>query len=245
VPVAPLAIGAGPVEDAMMVLLLATAAAIQATPTPTPTPMPGFSLGVLRAEPNTPPPKGSSLGEVARSIKLRLPPGEKSLTITNSNLPELSEGVVLTSGAGTSLSPSGLGEGNEQSQRLGWQNRYQQARGYASFLQDRLANLQAEVGRLERQFYAEDDPAYRDGVIKPAWDKALADIKKTQEELEKARSLPDQVRNEAMQHGAAPGWFRGLPEPQPSEAPPVGAAPPGVAPPTPPPGKPSELKPPS
>ena len=38
---------------------------------------------------------------------------------------------------------------------------------------DSVSGLEADVGGLRQRFYAEDDPAYRDREIKPAWDRAL------------------------------------------------------------------------
>jgi septal ring factor EnvC (AmiA/AmiB activator) len=94
-----------------------------------------------------------------------------------------------------------------------WQERYQAARSELEFLEQEVHRLEGEVGRLETEFYSTDDPARRDGVVKPAWDQALADLQATRERLSAARSAPEEVRDEALRDGALPGWFRGLPPP--------------------------------
>jgi hypothetical protein len=73
---------------------------------------------------------------------------------------------------------------------------------------DSIPGLVARVEELRQRFYSTDDPAYRDGEIKPLWDKALAD-------LEEARYLaargPEEVLaflEEGRRAGALPGWLR-------------------------------------
>ena len=205
----------------MILISLLLMAAQSAAPTPTPTPAPAGAppaikilLGQQSSESSA---RRSSLEDVAKRIKLRLPAGGTSHTITNQTVVELSAGVELTT-AEPSSGQSALGSeagGSPESAKAFWQKRYQDARATLAYWKKEAARLDGEVNRLERQFYAEDDPAYRDGVIKPAWDKALVEWRHAKEETEKAAGLPGEVLNEARKSGALPGWFRGLPEPEP------------------------------
>ena len=73
---------------------------------------------------------------------------------------------------------------------------------------DEIPELVGRVEELRQRFYSADDPAYRDGEIKPLWDKALAD-------LEEARYLAGRGEQEVLAYleegrraGALPGWLR-------------------------------------
>jgi hypothetical protein len=196
----------------LFVVLLALAATPTATPTPTPKPTPPINLLLTKrsSEAQLAP---TSLGDVAKRIKLRLPANQPKV-LTNDSVRQLSEGVELT----TSLADSGSvpatpsGETTDAGKKAMWQERYKAAVARASGLEAEIARLNSEVARLETTFYATDDPAQRDGVIKPAWDKALADLRVAQDELVQARKEPEEVLNEARRDGAEPGWFRGLDE---------------------------------
>jgi hypothetical protein len=72
----------------------------------------------------------------------------------------------------------------------------------------RQTTLEGEIGRLENDFYRWDDPAYRDNVIKPAWDKAKRDAEDNARELANDRkALADRLEH-ARKVGAWPGWLR-------------------------------------
>lgn len=202
----------------LIIIAALAAAPPPRTPTPAPTPTPRVtSLKHSSAEAAAP--SHRSLAEVARRTKLR---GGTGIVISNSNLSELAGGVELTQGRssgdeGSEPATAAPRAAGGDDRRALWQDRYQQARGRLLFLEREAERLEGEVARLQTQFYSWDDPAYRDGVIKPAWDKAVADLAATRERLVRARALPDEVMAEASRQGALPGWFRGLPEPQPVE----------------------------
>jgi len=203
---------------------LAAAVLLAATPppTPTPTPTPAPSVKVLlRGEQRgeSPAGGGGSLADVAKRIKLKLPKDEPR-RLTNASVEALSKGVELTTAKPPDLSyagPGDAGQGQGGDQAF-WQQRYQEARSMVTFWEGEVRRLESESARLETQFYSVDDPAYRDGVVKPAWDKALVDLRAARQSLETARSRPDQVLEEARRAGALPGWFRGLPDPTPPPA---------------------------
>lgn len=198
----------------MMLVLLANQPAPVPTPTPTPTPP-----AIVRLQTRTPAPapaaSGSSLSDVAATITLRRPAGDEPRLITNDVLREVARGVELTVGA-PSAAPSQTSpewedrDRSEAALRERWQGRYRQALGRIQQLETQIRRLESDVGRLERNYYAEDNPHYRDGVIKPAWDKALVELRSSRIELVEARKEPEIILNQARREGALPGWFRGL-----------------------------------
>ena len=207
---------------ATMVVLAAAAAVSQATPTPPP--RGAAAAAVTMGKATATPPRGKTLGEVARGIKLQFPKGE-SKVITNENLRSLAGGAELTMaaaapdaapGARDAASPS---ESEEARKKTLWQERFFSAQQDVKRLEAEEATLSQEIARLEREFYARDDPYQRDAVIKPAWDEALARLREIQGLLPAARRAPDEIANTARREGALPGWFR--------EAPPATPAPDG------------------
>lgn len=199
---------------------------LAATPPPTPTPTPAPSVRVLlRGESTEQRPAasgGGSLSDVAKRIKLKLPT-DQPRRLTNQSVGELSKGVELTTArpAGDSfpLDVGAGGPGQTSGNQQIWQQRYQEARSMVTFWEGEVRRLESDTAQLETQFYSVDDPAYRDGVVKPAWDKALSDLRAARQSLEEARSRPGQVLEDARRAGALPGWFRGLPDPTPPPAP--------------------------
>jgi len=191
---------------------------LAATPPPTPTPAPTPPVRVLlRGQSESAPTSGGgSLADVAKRIKLKLPK-DQPRKLDNASVEELSRGVQLTTAApvdNVSAGGPAVGSTADPNQTY-WQQRYQEARAQVAFWEAEALRLDGERARLENQFYAMDDPAYRDGVVKPAWDKAIADLRAARASLEAARRGPDEVLEEARKAGALPGWFRGLPDPTP------------------------------
>jgi hypothetical protein len=234
----------------MCPLLLTLVLLAPAEPTPTPNPDPKATPATSATPTATPRPaigillksegggggtisRGEGLAEVAKKIKLKLPAGETARRLNNDAIRHLSQGVELTSakpqpgdaGAGARGEAAGSaggreGQGGPDTERF-WVGLYQAARGYVRGLEQRVEDLDGEVKRLRMAFYNTDDPARRDGVIKPEWDKALADWQQATRDLEDARGLPQKVIEASRQDDAAPGWFRGLPEPEPTLAKPI------------------------
>lgn len=193
----------------MWMIFAALLAAAETPPAPTPTPTPISLLAPSSAGTSSRP---GSLAELARRIKLRLPEGSEGRTITNESLKTLATGVELTiAKAGPPVDTEGAEQADaeaEQKQAY-WQERYWEAQAELEQAEAEVRRLEAETARLQNEFYSTDDPALRDGVVKPAWDQALADLQAARERLEQARTGPDKVRDEALRNGALPGWFRG------------------------------------
>jgi hypothetical protein len=184
--------------------------AVAPPPAPTPTPTPRVNILLSKESDQAAAPTGS-LSDVAKRIKLKLPEGQ-SRVITNDSVKQLSQGVELTTGkplGGAAPAPA-TGSTSESSKKAMWQQRYRDAVTRVSSLEAEVTRLEGECGRLERDFYARDDPAQRDGVIKPAWDKAVNDLHKAQADLAEARTKPEEVMEAGRRDGALPGWFRNV-----------------------------------
>jgi hypothetical protein len=195
-------------------VLLATGA-VAPLPTPTPAPSRSIPAAITMGKATASSPRGNSLSEVARSVKLQFPKGQ-STVITNDSLKALSSGVELTTGTApppqTTVADSASSSDFQEAQRKAlWQERYFAAEQEATRLAAEEARLSQEVARLEREFYSRDDPYQRDNVIKPAWDEAMAKLREVQQRLPAARRAPEDVANAGRREGALPGWFRERP----------------------------------
>lgn len=203
----------------------------------------GWVTVVVAREPTrtptpTPRPDGD-LSSVAGGIKLNTEALGKdgAIVITNENLPELAEkGAVteVTKSGGTSkraLSDvqggatgasiegqmPGYAETTEKKQY--WQTMYKQQMELLKNISLQIEVLDNEIPGLWRDFYSWDDPAYRDGVIKPKLDEALAQRQKLEADLKAGQAKLDDIKVQARHDGGEPGWFRGfgdIPEPKPT-----------------------------
>lgn len=217
-----------------MNVLLTGLLLLAATPTPSPSPAPTAPISLLiNTGGGASVPRGQKLSEVAKHIKLNLP-ADQPRRLDNSDIQRLSAGVELTTAKAQEGDSAPPMRNLEESRKRHWQKSYQDALKRGEAADARVAALQSEVARLQRDFYSRDDPAQRDGVIKPALDKALVDLAAAQAEQETARKQPELVLAAGQREGALPGWFR---EPLPTEtAVPRRGAPQGEQVPPPPPG---------
>lgn len=184
--------------------LPAVGEAPKATPTPTPEPRLTGGFGKTPA----PPPKRAA--------------SKKGLKITNESLvTEPDKGKVSTSevkpaptptaSAGSSRSttpaadepPATAQEGEEY-----WRAEARRVRDAVALLREEIARLEDEVRKRESEFYSWDDGAYRDRVIKPAWDKAREQLATARQELPIAEKELADLPDRARRAGAPPGWLR-------------------------------------
>ena len=89
-----------------------------------------------------------------------------------------------------------------------WRARVSQVRQSLSTSDADVKKLEEETRRLENDFFAWSDGTYRDGVIKPAWDRARAELKTAREGLDAANQSLTDLEEEARKAGAPPGWLR-------------------------------------
>lgn len=206
-----------------------------------------FLLGVVfasttGAEPTptpTPGPKGdTSLSDVAGGIKLdKNATGEKgSIVINNQNLDELAgkgrvtevtksgpqQGKRVLSdvqGSGAEVEGQGVGYVETLERKQYWQAVYGQQLELIKDLHEQIEILDYDIPGLWRDFYSRDDPAYRDGVIKPKLDEALAKRQKLEVDIQKAEARLQKIKEDSRKDGGTAGWFRGfdkLPTPKPT-----------------------------
>lgn len=187
------------------------------TPTPTQTPAGGEK----------------SLADIAKSKQLKGGENGKSIVITNENLPDYASQRELTTatkdkkpalqpvhGAGAAVKSSN--NGPEAERMRYWQGRYQRQIELIASLKQQIEAMDYEIPGLWRDFYAWDDPAYRDSVIKPKIDRLLKEREALEIKLQKEEPRLKEIKEAARQDGAEPGWFRGIKEPT---APPVSPTP--------------------
>lgn len=184
-------------------------------PSPTPTP---------RAT------RGQSLTDVAKDKKLKgdMAGGSGgSIVITNENLSDYaSKGGLTTANPGKK--PAGRGvhaganvsvvdsETSEQNKRKHyWQRKYLQQLDRIASIKSQIKDLDLEIPALWNEFFARDDPMYRDGVIKPKIDRSLVRREELANLLQEEEPKLAKIKEEARQDGAEPGWWRNITEPTP------------------------------
>jgi len=223
---------------ASWILVAAGTAVAESTPTPTPRPKLSGGFGRPRATPVAPAVSegGQSLADVVRAAQETRGPGsaekEKSgLTIDNKTLVRDSgKGRLTTSSMGPAKAPaptsappaaaaaagsngaaaaadSGAGS-PEAGGEAEWRETARRERKRVEDARARIAEITATSRKLENDFYAWDDGQYRDRVIKPAWDRAKADLDQAKIELEAAEKELADLPERARKAGALPGWIR-------------------------------------
>ena len=89
-----------------------------------------------------------------------------------------------------------------------WRDRMHTAKARVAELEERVRRLEQEAKKLENDFYSWDDGNYRDGVIKPAWDKKREELETIRRELVDAQKELADLPEKARKAGALPGWLR-------------------------------------
>lgn len=89
-----------------------------------------------------------------------------------------------------------------------WRSRALDIRTRLRQATDRVQDLELSAAGWRRRFYAEEDPYYRDGKIKPEWDRILAQLEETRNEVGTTRKELDDFLEEGRRAGALPGWLR-------------------------------------
>lgn len=210
---------------ALFLTVGAAGPALASEPTPTPTPTP-------TAKPS-PTPQPGSVAEAARQARAGTGVGESAaptrtpIVISNENLAELAARGTLTEVTVTSdpstrrpVSATGSAAGpddasapaatEEETKKTYWRGRYKGQKDLVASIKGEIATLDQEIPGLWNQFYAWDDPAYRDGVIKVRLDEALSRREELAKQLPEEEAKLPEILNEARRDGALPGWFRDL-----------------------------------
>lgn len=207
--------------------LLLASLPLTATPRPTPTPTPRprkLAGGFGRAVPGavvTPSVTavsgvGQSLAETVRAAgaakkrKESRPP----ISITNETLvTDPTKGRLTTASPRPESSTPAAGEarptpGPAEEAEAYWRERMHSARARVEELREHVRQFEQESKKLENDFYSWDDGRYRDGVIKPAWDKKREELVTGRRELEQAEKDLSELPEKARKAGALPGWLR-------------------------------------
>lgn len=157
--------------------------------------------------------KDSPLVEAAKKTgKYKIQKGTKitnSLLKTSPSSPQPAEEVVIA-GEGEKKEEAIETEYKDNKGRTkeDWQKIMQEARQNVTILENQIMELQSKLNRLTNDYYAWDDVAYREGVIKVEMDKTREEIEKAREELKKAKEKIPELEEEARKSGALPGWLR-------------------------------------
>ena len=198
-----------------VVVLLGSVAIAADEPTPTPTPRPAG---------------GQSLSDAAKDKKLKGDTADKSggsIVITNENLSDYaSKGGLTTAKPGTNPESRGVHAGanvriidsetSEKNKRKAyWQQKYMQQLERINAIKRQIEELDLEIPALWNEFYARDDPMYRDGVIKPRLDRSLERRDTLGALLLEEEPKLAQIKEQARKDGGEPGWWREIKEPTP------------------------------
>jgi hypothetical protein len=213
--------------------LLCLAAGPSPTVTPTPTPKPKLSGGFGRAA-STPVPSeqnGQSMADVVHAAETAKAPRDKksAVTIDNTNLvTDPTKGRLTTVQAQPTPRPATAAggrpaamtpptptptvalplPGQPSAEEQKWREAVHAAKKRVEDAGKRVEELEAANHKLENDFYAWDDGQYRDRVIKPAWDKAKADLEAARQEQAAAEKDLADLPEKARKAGALPGWLR-------------------------------------
>jgi DNA repair exonuclease SbcCD ATPase subunit len=191
--------------------------------TRTPTPRPRLSGGFGRpaAKPVASESTGQSLSDVVRAAEESKGHKEQKsgVAITNESLvTDPRKGKITTSSPrnvppptaakSTETSPSAVTPTSANGAEAEWRGRAQSARSRVQELKQRVSQLEGEAKKLESDFYAWDDGSYRDGVIKPAWDRKKEELETSKKDLAQAEADLADLPEKARRAGALPGWLR-------------------------------------
>lgn len=206
----------------------------------------GIGSTVAASDPTpTPVPKSDqSLSDVAGGIKLdrKAAEGEAGIVINNENLADLAgkghvtevtksganqstRGLADVQGTGAEVEGQAPGYTENMEKKQYWQAMYEQQLKLLEDISKQIDVLDYEIPGLWRDFYSWDDPAYRDGVIKPKLDEALAQRQKLEVDKKKAESELTEIKKSAQRDGGQPGWFKHFAKP-PTPRPTTGVMPP-------------------
>jgi len=73
---------------------------------------------------------------------------------------------------------------------------------------DKIPELEEKIFQLRQEFYREDNGFYRDGEIKPAWDRAIDQLEEARLDVEAHQKELTAFLEEGREAGALPGWLR-------------------------------------
>lgn len=190
-------------------VLAAALCLLGAAPSTTPTPPPRLTGGFGKS------PSTSSLQRSGEKKKVRITneslvtePDKGKLTTSDvrpvpTGTPGAGGGDRRETGGEAAATPAPA-EGTEEY----WRGETRRLRDRVAALKETITRLENDTKKLEGDFYSWDDGAYRDRVIKPAWDKAREELATARKELPVAEKDLADLPDRARRAGALPGWIR-------------------------------------
>lgn len=181
---------------------------VAATPKPTATPAPRLTGGFGKT-----PATGPASRRTTEQKKVRI---TNETLVTESGKGKLTTSDVrpvptATGKAGeTRTTPGAPAEVTEPASggEAYWRGEARRLRERVETIREEISRLESETKKLEGDFYSWDDGAYRDRVIKPAWDKAREELATARQELPVAERELAELPDRARKAGALPGWLR-------------------------------------
>src|SRR5438552_4205217 len=194
-----------------IVAALLLAAAPRSTPTPTPQLTGGFGKAPVSGRGRR---DGDRKGVRITNDSLVTDPSKGRLT-TSRNVPTPTPRARAAAGK-RAAAASGPAAAPGESEAAGppeegeeyWRGEARRLRERVAAIKEAVTRLEAESRKLENDFYAWDDGAYRDRVIKPAWDKSREDLATARKDLPAAEKELEDLPDRARRAGALPGWLR-------------------------------------
>lgn len=191
---------------AVVVILVVPLWVVADDPTPTPTPEPT----------PTPTPRPATLADLAkdRELNTEVLNDDGAIVIIKPVEDEASAQTAPNRPADQVPGLPGMTEEerriSEEEKKAYWQQEYLKQLEEINLNKRKIEILDERIPELQNKFYRWDDPAYRDGVIKPELDQAMADRERYRAELGEAQEELARIKQDARRDGALPGWFRGL-----------------------------------
>ncbi|MDQ5872381.1 MAG: hypothetical protein M3547_09295, partial [Acidobacteriota bacterium] len=180
---------------------------------PTPTPPPRLTGGFGK----TPVAGRTTARDAARSGPVRITNGslvtdaDKGKVSTSQRPPAAEPTKAAAKSDAGPASPAERAEaatGDAGEGETYWREESRRLRERVVELRDAIVRLGDDTKRLEADYYAWDDGAYRDKVIKPAWDKAREELATANLALPLAERELTELPDRARRAGALPGWIR-------------------------------------
>jgi hypothetical protein len=199
--------------------------------TPVPPPVPGTKTAtsdpavVVVDQAESDPDSQLTLAEAAKAERERKAQAARPrIVINNKTLHRYAKGGQLTvaepkkkAAATAQGAAAAAAERDEQY----WRGRALEIRQRWRKAVDRIKELEQDVSDWRRRFYAQDDPYVRDGQIKPAWDRALDELRESRAGAQAAKKELAEFLEQGRVAGALPGWLREGIEQEPKEEKPV------------------------
>lgn len=176
-------------------------------------------ITIVIEDPTGPEESPNSLFAAAKAERARRArTGESTIVITDKNLKEhAARGQLTFVEEAESETEDGEISANEEADDLleetaadeaYWRERVLRIRQSWREAIDRIEALERRIAALRQDFYAEDDPFYRDSQIKPAWDRALEELEASRRRARLAEEDLALALEEGRRGGALPGWLR-------------------------------------